>query len=125
MAKAPQSPQEFENLRKVKLNFVLFPDPKTDRQKFINSQAENITISTVGTNLLPSVVMAQAILETGDGATIKKAANNMFGFKATSKWGGRVISNTTFEYINKVKTTFKGTICNGFAARVKWNKGSC
>ena len=57
--------------------------------------------SVQGTGLLPSVLMAQAILETGWGVTVK--ANNMFGIKATGPktpfWDGRWMRCFTHEIV--------------------------
>lgn len=77
-------------------------------QGFLNEYGGVIVSSCMGTRLLPSVVIAQAALETGWGATIKKAANNMFGIKGKN-WTGKVISLNTSEYINGSKTAISGT----------------
>ena len=76
---------------------------------FINEYGDTITAVTAGTGLLSSVVIAQAALETGWGSSVKKAANNMFGIKATNAWTGKVISLNTSEYINGFKQSISGT----------------
>lgn len=78
-------------------------------QEFISKYALIITESTQGTRLFPSVAIAQAALETGWGKTIDKAANNMFGIKATASWKGKVKSLTTKEHLNGNVVTFVGT----------------
>lgn len=73
-------------------------------------QFENMVIEACsGTGILPSVKMAQLILETGWGTSIKKAGNNLFGIKAGRSWNGPVISNTTREVISGTSKYFTGT----------------
>ncbi len=79
---------------------------KTDQ--FLKTYADTITAATLGTGVLPSVVIAQAALETGWGDSIKRAANNMFGIKGTN-WNGKVISLNTTEYVGGVKKSIAGT----------------
>lgn len=51
--------------------------------------------------ILPSVTMAQAILESGWGESgLTKASNNLFGIKAGSSWSGDVVNYPTKEYVN-------------------------
>jgi flagellum-specific peptidoglycan hydrolase FlgJ len=79
---------------------------KTDN--FLKQYADDIVSATAGTGLFPSVVIAQAALETGWGDSVKRAANNMFGIKGTN-WKGKVISLNTTEYIGGVKKAVAGT----------------
>ena len=79
---------------------------KTDN--FLKQYADDIVSATAGTGLFPSVVIAQAALETGWGDSVKRAANNMFGIKGTN-WKGKVISLNTTEYIGDVKKAVAGT----------------
>lgn len=82
----------------------------TEAQKqFIAKYTPVVIESTKGTNIFPSVKMAQLILETGWGKSIKKAGNNMFGIKAGSKWNGPVISNSTREVLSGIDQKFSGT----------------
>ena len=78
-------------------------------ESFIEEYGSAAVRSCAGTGLLPSVVIAQAALETGWGKTVQKAANNMFGIKATPKWNGKIISLNTSEYSGGVKKSFAGT----------------
>lgn len=56
--------------------------------------------------ILPSLTIAQAILESGWGeSTLSKKANALFGIKATSSWKGKTYNIQTIEYINGVKQT--------------------
>lgn len=51
--------------------------------------------------ILPSVTMAQAILESGYGESgLTKASNNLFGIKAGGSWNGPVVNYPTKEYVN-------------------------
>lgn len=51
--------------------------------------------------ILPSVTMAQAILESGWGESgLTKASNNLFGIKAGGSWSGAVVNYPTKEYVN-------------------------
>lgn len=51
--------------------------------------------------VLPSVTMAQAILESGWGKSgLTKASNNLFGIKAGGSWSGDVVAYPTREYVD-------------------------
>lgn len=51
--------------------------------------------------ILPSVTIAQAILESGWGKSgLTKNANNLFGIKAGNNWSGKRYTCNTKEYIN-------------------------
>lgn len=52
-------------------------------------------------NILPSLTMAQAILETGWGRY--SIGNNIFGIKADKNWKGKVKKVKTSEYVNGKK----------------------
>jgi len=60
-------------------------------------------------NILPSLTLAQAALESGWGKN--HIHNNLFGIKATSSWDGKVAEVWTTEYINgephRVKALFR------------------
>lgn len=52
--------------------------------------------------VLPSVTIAQAILESGWGKSeLSTKANNLFGIKADISWKGKKIKMNTSEYYNK------------------------
>ncbi|OFY36258.1 MAG: hypothetical protein A2W91_05580 [Bacteroidetes bacterium GWF2_38_335] len=54
-----------------------------------------------GTGLFPSLFMAQAILESGNGqSSLAKIYNNHFGIKATPDWKGKVVRMSTREVFN-------------------------
>ena len=51
--------------------------------------------------ILPSVTMAQAILESGWGRSgLTRASNNLFGIKAGGSWCGDVVTYPTREYVD-------------------------
>lgn len=76
-------------------------------KEFISKFSIAVLAAVSGTQLFPSVKMAQLALETGWGKSVK--GNNMTGVKATASWKGKVISFTTREVINGVSQYFTGT----------------
>lgn len=91
--------------------FVL-PDPDTidpykyllrevknvDKQGFIHSILEGAKDGYRQYRILPSLTIAQAILESSWGT--HHIENNIFGMKATSNWTGKTAVRKTKEYIN-------------------------
>lgn len=71
--------------------------PETDNN-FINSVLPGAIEAYQKYGILPSVVIAQAILESGWG--VKKIGNNIFGIKATGDWNGKTQTKVTREYRN-------------------------
>jgi flagellum-specific peptidoglycan hydrolase FlgJ len=82
-----------------------------NKQDFLEKFSLPIIDSTRGTGLLPSVKMAQAILETGWGNSFVGSANNLFGIKATGKhtpyWKGDYVMATTKEISNGQEITIQ------------------
>lgn len=77
-----------------------------DKRDFIGKVINYVYIDHSISGVLPSVILAQAILETGWGKSV--AGNNMFGIKAGGSWKGAVVSSrTTEEYTvgNKTRIT--------------------
>lgn len=73
----------------------------TEQQEFIEKHKPLILMAVQDTTLLPSVFMAQAILESNWGKSeLAKNHNNYFGIKPGGAWSGRVASFPTQEYIN-------------------------
>lgn len=75
------------------------------RVDFINQHSSDVVQSSAGTSFLPSLTMAQMILESsgkdengvfgaGKGITARKA-NNFFGIKASSSWKGNKLAFST------------------------------
>ena len=70
------------------------------RQEFINTFSPIVKKVSKGTGLFPSLFMAQAILESGNGnSTLSKLHNNYFGIKASPAWTGKTALMKTTEYI--------------------------
>lgn len=73
------------------------------RNDFISKYKDAIIESIKGTGLFPSVLMAQAILESSDKygnpgeSRLSKYYNNFFGVKADPSWQGKKVNMTTGE----------------------------
>lgn len=68
----------------------------SDNQKFIQSIANSLKGQNL--NVLASVTIAQAILESNWGkSTLAVKANNLFGIKASKDWSGQVFNIETKE----------------------------
>jgi len=91
----------------------------TDLQKnFIETVGNLARSDHHADRILPSVTIAQAILESGWGkSTLTKKANALFGIKAGKDWKGRVYSCSTQECYDGVNFT-KETAC--FRAYDSW-----
>jgi flagellar rod assembly protein/muramidase FlgJ len=73
----------------------------TSQTDFIRRLRNAIVNASAGTGLYPSVVMAQAALETGWGKSqLSSVYNNLFGIKADKSWKGPVVEMPTREVIN-------------------------
>ena len=75
---------------------------KLDQDRFINSLTEHAIKGWHEYKILPSLTIAQAILESGWG-TSNKIPNNLFGIKADSSWKGKKKLVKTHEYVNGKK----------------------
>lgn len=74
----------------------------TNKQAFINKVKNGAINGWKEYKVLPSLTIAQAILESGWGSSqLAKLGNNLFGIKANSAWKGRTITLPTREYLNK------------------------
>lgn len=71
------------------------------RQEFINKIKDGAIRGWNDYKVLPSLTIAQAILETGWGKTA--IGNNIFGIKADSNWSGKKKLVRTHEYVNGQK----------------------
>ena len=60
-------------------------------------------------NILPSITVGQAILESSWGeSNLTKNSNNIFGIKASTDWNGKFIKVSTLEnYDDKIVDTFR------------------
>lgn len=74
--------------------------------EFVSKYSTLAIIGALGSKVFPSVVMAQAALESGWGGSelSNPVNNNFFGIKADSSWHGQKINLPTTEYINGVAT---------------------
>jgi flagellum-specific peptidoglycan hydrolase FlgJ len=81
------------------------------KKNFINDIADDVVRACSGTPILPSIKMAQCILESswGQSRHADPSINNYFGIKAGTAWRGRVVSSTTTEYVRGRRTTVRGT----------------
>jgi lysozyme len=72
-----------------------------DRKEFINSIKEGALKGYEEYRILPSLTIAQAILESGWGSSgLAIKARNLFGIKAFSNWRGERITLPTTEWYN-------------------------
>ena len=99
------------------------------RSQFIKQYAPVAKAAAQGTGLFPSVFIAQAILESGNGnSSLTKQANNFFGIKADSSWLGNYVIKPTKEFINGVEVIINAkfraynTAFDSFADRVNFLK---
>lgn len=70
-----------------------------DQSSFISSIKDGALEGYTNHNILPSLTIAQAILESGWGKSyLSTEANNLFGIKAYSDWNGNTINLSTKEY---------------------------
>lgn len=77
-----------------------------DKRNFINSIKEGALKGYEDYGILPSLTIAQAILESGWGSSqLAQMANNLFGIKAFSNWKGDRITLPTTEWHNGEKQT--------------------
>jgi flagellum-specific peptidoglycan hydrolase FlgJ len=73
------------------------------RQEYIQKYRGVVIDAVKGTGLLPSVMMAQAILESSDkngvpgNSSLAKLYNNHFGIKADKGWTGKKVNLKTRE----------------------------
>jgi len=80
------------------------------KKEFVQKYQNLMVITTDGTPILPSVKMAQAILESGAGSSSKMMkANAMFGIKGTGLkspyWKGTVFNSSTGEVLQGNEVT--------------------
>lgn len=75
-----------------------------DRNEFINSVKQGALKGYADYRILPSLTIAQAILESGWGCSqLAESANNLFGVKAFSSWRGERITLPTTEWYGDKK----------------------
>jgi flagellum-specific peptidoglycan hydrolase FlgJ len=73
------------------------------RKEYIEEYRDVVLEAVKGTGLFPSLMMAQAILESSDkngvpgNSTLARVYNNHFGIKAGKKWTGKKVNLKTRE----------------------------
>lgn len=76
----------------------------SNKDIFLNKITGNVLNCWNKHKILPSVIIAQAILESGWGSSLlSQKANNLFGIKANATWNGDKYLITTSEYVNGKK----------------------
>lgn len=72
---------------------------KTNEENFISVMVEKCQTRCLNAHLLPSLCIAQACLESAYGTSeLAVNANNLFGIKRGSGWGGKVYNKNTKEW---------------------------
>lgn len=73
----------------------------SQRAEYIQKYTQAVVNAAKGTGLFPSLFMAQAILESGNGqSSLARKYNNHFGIKASKGWKGKVVDMKTREVFN-------------------------
>ena len=79
------------------------------REEFVKKYWPVMVSITAGTGIFPEVMMAQSIIESQGNvngvympgqSTLSKLANNYFGIKSSSQWGGQTVTLKTGEVYN-------------------------
>lgn len=83
--------------------------PESPQSLFINSIKDGAIKNYKSSKILPSIIIAQAILESNWGeSNLTKEANNLFGIKADYYWKGEYVTFDTNEYHNHmIKDRFR------------------
>jgi len=77
-------------------------------KQYLHRVGQAAVDSVAGTGLFPSVILAQAIIESGNGASaLASRFNNHFGIKATKSWKGKVVEMNTREVIGGISQMMK------------------
>ncbi len=97
--KSKEKKEAEEYLVKIKNNYLnrdLIKDE--NKMNFILDVSEEAKKSYKEYNILPSVTIAQAILESGWGeSALSSEHNNLFGIKADDRWNGKKVNMKTKE----------------------------
>lgn len=101
----------------------------TAQEQYIKSISAASVKACKGTGLFPSVMIAQAIFESGWGKSqLATKYNNHFGIKADKSWTGPKVNLTTMEFINGKFVSLIGAFrsysnpAQSFADRIKFLK---
>ncbi len=83
------------------------------RSNYIIQYSKDVIAAVRNTRLFPSVMMAQALIESADrngvpgGSLLARKYNNHFGIKADASWKGEKVELPTKEFINGVMRMVK------------------
>ncbi len=95
--------QEGENIIEEAINQEVYSNTyiDSDKMEFIKTISDGAISNYNKYGILPSITMAQAILESGWGSSeLAVTHNNLFGIKADTRWNGAVATITTSENYN-------------------------
>jgi flagellum-specific peptidoglycan hydrolase FlgJ len=85
------------------------------RKEFINSVKEGALKGYADYKILPSLTIAQVILESSWGSSqLSVRAKNLFGIKAFSNWRGDKITLPTTEWYGDKKTVMSSGSSGGY-----------
>ncbi len=74
--------------------------------EYIEKYSPIAVISSMGSGVLPSVKMAQAVLESSNGnSLLSEKYHNHFGIKSNKAWTGKVVNMNTGEVYNNQTVT--------------------
>lgn len=97
--------------KKIEENIMKSSEYKISEEKieFIKAIKAGAIYNYEEYGILPSITVAQAILESGWGQSkLSKDSNNIFGIKADNSWDGESIEVMTSEnYNDKIKAKFR------------------
>lgn len=89
---------------------------------FINKLAPMAVEDYKTSKVLPSLTIAQGILESGWGESeLATKANNLFGIKADTRWTGKVYNTETKEYYDN--SNIPTTVSANFRSYDRWEGG--
>ena len=101
----------YKNLKKLEYVFLGNNNlnEKSPEIVFINKVKDMAIENYNNHKILPSITIAQCILESGWGnSELAEKGNNLFGIKADSSWDGKVLSMETSEnYDDKIVALFR------------------
>lgn len=102
------SKEYLEDLNGTYLSGDLLND-QDEKNKFIQTLSQLSYENYEKYNILPSITVGQAILESNWGESdLSKNSNNLFGIKADSSWNGEIVDkNTSENYDDKIVATFR------------------
>lgn len=102
------SKEYLEDLKGVSLSGDLLNN-QDEKIKFIQTISQLSYENYEKYNILPSITVGQAILESNWGESdLSKNSNNLFGIKADSAWNGEIVEkNTSENYDDKIVATFR------------------